>query len=55
MSNFLTMILKVSYTIKGELVMFGRRFSIFRLLGWVAVSAVVLLLVFKASITGSIV
>lgn len=35
--------------------MFGRRFSIFKILGLVLVGIVVLFFVFKASITGSIV
>ena len=35
--------------------MFGRRFSIFKLLGLVLVGVVVLFFVFKASITGSII
>lgn len=35
--------------------MFGKRFSIFRLIGFVVLAVVVLFFVFKASITGSIV
>ena len=35
--------------------MFGKRFSIFKLIGFVVLAAVVLFFVFKASITGSIV
>lgn len=35
--------------------MFGRRFSIFRIIGLVVLAVVVLFFVFKASITGNIV
>ena len=39
----------------GDKKMFGRGFSIFKLIGMVAVGVVVLFFVFKASITGSLV
>lgn len=35
--------------------MFKKRFSIFRLIGFVVVAAIVLFFVFKASISGSII
>lgn len=39
----------------GEKLMFKKGFSLFKLLGWAIGLAVVCFLVFKASITGSIV
>ena len=45
----------LNYTILRRKQMFGKGFSIFKLVGMVVVGVVVLFLVFKASITGSIV
>lgn len=49
------MIVKLSIMNAGDKLMFKKGFSIFKLIGFVAVLAVVLFLVFKASISGSIV
>ena len=51
----LTILLVFNYNTRRRKLMFKKGFSIFKLIGWTVGLAVVLFLVFKASITGNIV